>query len=129
LLAARYGFRRITGVELSSDLCKTALQNLEIYGRQKPLSGEISVLCCDVVDYAIREDDTIFFMFTVSPSRVWKVLQKPRGRAAGLLPTGQVPLATVGSHLAGIPISYRTPPAAMGIQRLIALILQTGLRV
>lgn len=63
LLAAEYGFARVRGVELASDLCAGARQNAASF---RPLGGRatpVEILQMDVLEYCASSDDDVFFLF------------------------------------------------------------------
>ena len=62
VVAAYYGFKKITGVDFSQSLCKEAEINIE---KIKPLfpSVDFKIICDDAVNYSIRNEDTVFFFF------------------------------------------------------------------
>lgn len=64
VLAAEYGFARVTGVELSPELCAGAVQNVASCRR---LSAEqrarIHIVEGDVLDYCDRMEEDVVFMF------------------------------------------------------------------
>jgi SAM-dependent methyltransferase len=63
IIAAEYGFERVTGVELVGEFCTTARENAE---RCHPPSGSrspIVILQMDVFDYCVGCDDDVFFMY------------------------------------------------------------------
>jgi len=62
MLAAQLGFRRIVGVDFSPELCRIAEQNVLKYGRRAPLRSEIKVVLSDVAEYAIQDDECVFFL-------------------------------------------------------------------
>ena len=97
LIAAEHGFRLVTGVDFSEPLCETARRNLAAFQRGRTLNAEVSVIHCDVVDYVIRPDDTVFFLYDpfhakvlasvldglrqslkASPRTLWLIYNSPR---------------------------------------------------
>jgi SAM-dependent methyltransferase len=62
LLAAHYGFRRVTGVEFAAELCKIAVDNVARYCRTARVSAEIRVIEGDAVTYDIQDDENVFFL-------------------------------------------------------------------
>jgi len=62
VVAAYYGFKKITGIDFSQSLCNEAAINIE---KIKPLfpSTDFEIICDDAVNYSIKDDDTIFFFF------------------------------------------------------------------
>jgi predicted RNA methylase len=62
LMAAAYGFKRITGVEFARELCHIARQNVERYRGKTGIETDIRIVEADAVDYEIQDDDNCFFM-------------------------------------------------------------------
>ena len=62
MLAAKYGFRRVIGVEFSAELCTTARANLKKYLHKSPSQSQVEVVHSDVTQYQLRDDETVFFM-------------------------------------------------------------------
>ena len=62
VVAAYYEFKKITGIDFAKALCVAAEQNL---AKVKPLytSTEFTIICDDVVNYKIKEDENVFFFF------------------------------------------------------------------
>lgn len=58
-LIHRMGFRRIHGIELSSDLCKIANKNMQALN----LSDKITVDCINATEFRNFEDYSILYMF------------------------------------------------------------------
>jgi SAM-dependent methyltransferase len=105
LLAARYGFTRTVGVEFSPGLCRIAKANVVKFRRHLPPRSEIEIVCSDVVDYTIEDDQCIFFMFNPfgasvmqqvvknirtslerTPRKIWIIYMHPKHR--GVLEAG-----------------------------------------
>jgi SAM-dependent methyltransferase len=63
LLAAEYGFERVTGVELAPELCSVAEENLASSRLSVRNDRNIRILKGDAVEYCKAADDDIFFMF------------------------------------------------------------------
>ncbi len=63
LLAAEYGFQRITGVEFAKELCRAAGDNVARYRKKTGVQADIRIVEGDAVDYEIQDDDNVFFMF------------------------------------------------------------------
>ncbi|MBX2923597.1 MAG: class I SAM-dependent methyltransferase [Chitinophagaceae bacterium] len=61
VVAAHYGFTNITGVDFASEVCDSARKNMQKAAETFPI--EYQVLCCNVLDYTIHENDSVFFMF------------------------------------------------------------------
>jgi SAM-dependent methyltransferase len=63
MMAARYGFRRVVGVDFSGELCRIARRNLEIFRRRAGGSVEFEVVESDAVAYRFRDDENVFYLF------------------------------------------------------------------
>jgi SAM-dependent methyltransferase len=63
LAACDHGFRRIVGVEFSAELCDIAKKNLALYTHKRRITADASIVHSDVVDYAIQDDENVFYMF------------------------------------------------------------------
>jgi SAM-dependent methyltransferase len=62
MVAAHFGFIRITGIDFAKELCEEAKANM--IRTQSIIPGiEWNVMHANVLDYAIRENDSVFFMF------------------------------------------------------------------
>jgi SAM-dependent methyltransferase len=59
LIAAKYGFRKVVGVEIAKELCQVAQRNAE----HLKLTDCIEVVESDVTHYTIRRDQTVFFLY------------------------------------------------------------------
>jgi SAM-dependent methyltransferase len=62
LLAARYRFRRVIGVEIAEPLIAVARRNVARC-RLRPRCGEIELVNTDVLDYRIPDDVSVVYMF------------------------------------------------------------------
>lgn len=62
IVAAHFGFKRITGVEFSHILCAEAEQNIEIIKPQFPAT-DFRNYCEDAINYPVQDDDNVFFFF------------------------------------------------------------------
>jgi predicted RNA methylase len=63
LLAMEAGFKRVTGVELSPDLCRVALRNVERFKQKRQTHASVKVVQADVAHYEIWHDECIFFLY------------------------------------------------------------------
>jgi len=74
LLASRYRFKRIVGVEFSPELAEVAKQNaahFETRSREREIGTcNIEVVCRDAVEYKFRDDENILFFFNPFSSSV-----------------------------------------------------------
>jgi hypothetical protein len=63
IIAADYGFERVTGVELAFELHTTALENVNQSNLPPAKKGAIHLIHGDVLEYCDRTDDDVFFIF------------------------------------------------------------------
>jgi hypothetical protein len=63
LIASEFGFRKIRGVEFARELCEVAKKNCAAVasGTRDQLEWQITEM--DAAKYAVRPDETVFFMF------------------------------------------------------------------
>ncbi|TAL00416.1 MAG: class I SAM-dependent methyltransferase, partial [Verrucomicrobia bacterium] len=77
VLAAEYGFEKVTGVELSPQFCAIARENI---ANCRPLAGKtasIEILQLDALDFCDQTDADVFFMFRpFSGEFLQRILQK-----------------------------------------------------
>lgn len=62
MLAAKYGFRKVIGIEFSGALCATARENVRKFSHKCPSRSQIEIIESDVTKYQLRDDETVFFM-------------------------------------------------------------------
>jgi len=62
IVAAHYGFNNITGIDFVKALCLSAGQNTQKTQQLYPLI-KFNIICDDVVNYSIKKDQTVFFLF------------------------------------------------------------------
>ncbi len=114
--AMRYRFKRVIGVEVSEELATVAIDNVRnACGRIR--GADIDIVCCDVLDYQIPPDATVFYLFNpfrgsvfdefvkrlfasvdAHPRRVRVIYRHPREEEA-LLRTGRVRRVRIGRSL------------------------------
>jgi 16S rRNA G966 N2-methylase RsmD len=70
LMAMGYPFKRVVGIEFSSRLCNIARSNIERYCHKKRLSNIVAIHHCDVVDYDIKADENVFYLYNPFNERV-----------------------------------------------------------
>ena len=61
-VAAHYGFKSITGIDFAISLCVAAGNNIQNTIKLYP-SVKFNIICDDVVNYKIEEDQNVFFFF------------------------------------------------------------------
>jgi SAM-dependent methyltransferase len=63
LLAARFSFKHIIGVEFAPGLAATARKNAEIFARTSGGNVQIEMICADASEYELPRDDLVIYMF------------------------------------------------------------------
>jgi SAM-dependent methyltransferase len=63
IVASMLGFREVRGIEFAPELCGFARSNCAAYKRATGIDTEFRIIESDVVDYAIKPDENVFFMF------------------------------------------------------------------
>lgn len=63
ILAAEYGFTKVTGVELAPELCVVARENIAGCRLSPDQRARIELLQMDALDYCAGSNDDVFFMF------------------------------------------------------------------
>ena len=83
LIAAEYGFAKVTGVELAPELCRVARENVANYRTNGVKKSPITVIEGDVLDYCDHSDDDVYFVYRAfSLDFLNEVLAKLAQRAA-----------------------------------------------
>ncbi len=79
MLASKYGFRKVIGVEFSAELCAKARENIRKFLRKSPSRSQIEIVHSDATLYQLNDDETVFFLLDpfVAPVMV-KVLENIR---------------------------------------------------
>lgn len=62
MLATKYGFRKVIGIEFSGALCDAARANLEKFLRKCPSRSQVEIVESDVTKYQFNDEETVFFM-------------------------------------------------------------------
>jgi 16S rRNA G966 N2-methylase RsmD len=63
LIAASFGFREARGIEFAQELCHIARTNWLAYKQKRRVATVCQVVEVDAVDYAIKPDENVFFLF------------------------------------------------------------------
>jgi SAM-dependent methyltransferase len=63
LLASKFPFKKIIGIEASPKLCKIARENILRYKSTGMQCNDISCLCLDARDFKIINENTIFYLY------------------------------------------------------------------
>lgn len=63
MMAARYPFSRVVGIEFSAELCDVAHRNVAAFRAREQRAAPIDIVQTDVRKYEYRHDETIFYFF------------------------------------------------------------------
>lgn len=63
ILAAEYGFAKVTGVELAPELCQVARENIRNCKVPRARTLPVQVIEGDVLEYTDRSEDDVYFMY------------------------------------------------------------------
>ncbi len=63
LVAAGLPFKRVVGLEFSAELCDIARKNIAVFSKHVELTANIEIIQIDAVEYAIRSDENVFFLY------------------------------------------------------------------
>ena len=63
LAAARFGFKRVEGVEVATNLCRIAARNIALYKARTGLQTEFRIVELDAAQYEIQDDADYFYFF------------------------------------------------------------------
>ncbi|MEO6637843.1 MAG: class I SAM-dependent methyltransferase [Ginsengibacter sp.] len=75
VVAAYYGFSKITGIDFAKALCVAAEQNIERVKTSYP-GAAFNIICDDAVNYKISADENVFFFFNPFDEVVMLVVAK-----------------------------------------------------
>jgi SAM-dependent methyltransferase len=64
LMATQYDFKRVVGVEFSHDFCEESRKNLLSFKKKNKCYVDVNIIELDVVDYEIKDDENVFFLFS-----------------------------------------------------------------
>jgi SAM-dependent methyltransferase len=82
IIAAEYGFGKVTGVELAPELCKVARENVANCRISDARSIPVKIIEGDVLDYCDHSEDDVYFMYRAFSLDFFRdVLAKLAGRA------------------------------------------------
>jgi predicted RNA methylase len=62
MLATKYGFRKVIGIEFSGALCRQARINLQRFIAKSPSQSRVEIIESDVTKYQMDGEETVFFM-------------------------------------------------------------------
>lgn len=99
IMASECGFKKITGVDFSRELCDKAMENIRAYQAGHRNDADIEVVNADAVNHTIRPDGTVFYFFNpfdevvfgkvldnitdslaASPRNIWIIYHNPLWR-------------------------------------------------
>jgi SAM-dependent methyltransferase len=63
LLAAKHGFRRCVGIELSPTLAETAKENAKKFSAHYPNSSPIEIHCSNILAYSFHPEENIYHLY------------------------------------------------------------------
>jgi SAM-dependent methyltransferase len=63
LVASRFAFRRVVGVEFAHELCGIAAANVQAYRKRHRDAAPIDVIEGDAAEYEVKPDENVFYMF------------------------------------------------------------------
>jgi SAM-dependent methyltransferase len=79
LLASRYPFKRVIGLEFCRALCAQARENVRLFQQRTGSKSCIEIVEGDAADYELREDENVFYLYNPFDSVVLdRVLQNIR---------------------------------------------------
>lgn len=73
-MAGLQNFKRITGVEISSQLCKIALKNYKKFEKKLNRPLNIEIVNEDVLKYKIKDDENIFYFYNPFDNYVMEII-------------------------------------------------------
>jgi 16S rRNA G966 N2-methylase RsmD len=76
LIASEFGFREARGIEISRRLCNIAINNCHIYKQLTNNETNFVVINSDVINYNMRDDEDVFYMFNPFDEYVLKQMMK-----------------------------------------------------
>ncbi|MEP7250792.1 MAG: class I SAM-dependent methyltransferase [Ginsengibacter sp.] len=62
IVAAHYGFTKLTGIDFAAALCESAKKNIQSGQSRFPLA-QFGIICDDAANYKVQDDDIVFFFF------------------------------------------------------------------
>jgi len=70
MIASEFGFKKVKGVDFSSDLCKIAINNCNKYKEKNGNNTEYQIFESDVVEYNIKGDENFFYLYNPFDDKV-----------------------------------------------------------
>ena len=97
LIAALFGFKKVIGVEFSSQLCELAKKNVDAFAKIAKSHSPIEIVEADAANYRFRPEHNIFYFFNPfgavvlekvldnirasvqeAPRRIWLIYNNPK---------------------------------------------------
>lgn len=75
LLAAEYGFEKVTGVELAPELCLIARENISSCRLPASSTPPVQIVQGDVLDYCEHTEDDVFFIYRAFSLELFRVIR------------------------------------------------------
>jgi predicted RNA methylase len=63
LVASRFAFKRVVGVEYTPELCNIATANVQAYRKRHRDAVPIDVIEADAAEYEVKPDENVFYMY------------------------------------------------------------------
>ena len=63
LVASRFAFKRVVGVEFTRELCSIATANVQAYRKRHRDAVPIDVIEADAAEYEVKPDENVFYMY------------------------------------------------------------------
>ena len=63
LVASKFGFKEVRGIEFSPVLCNVAIENSLIYNEKNQTKTNFIVINSDVIDYKFDDSEEVFFLY------------------------------------------------------------------
>ena len=95
LIATRFDFRRIVGVEYSRELCELARHNSAIFRRKTGRGSNIEIVEADAATYEIQDDQNVFYFYNSFDAEILAQVQANIMRS---LDTSPRPMWLVYNH-------------------------------
>jgi SAM-dependent methyltransferase len=83
VLAARFGFGHVVGVELDGDLYRQGQQNLVSFARRSGSRAQVQIVCKEAAAYEVRPDQGVFFLYNPFPAEVLRAVLDNIQRSLG----------------------------------------------
>jgi SAM-dependent methyltransferase len=86
LIASQFCFREVRGVEFAQELCEIAKDNCAVYKSKTGVGTEFRIIESDVVDYIIKTNEIVFYMFNPFDDKVLTVVLNNIARSLKIKP-------------------------------------------